>query len=665
MLYGSLASAGESVRGGPLHLFAVLCNRLLANRKKSARLRRMKFLRFSAVACFLSCITLQAQQPPAPARPRPTSVIRNGGFERSFRNANLWAGVDASGNLAGFTARQRILDLSGNLTDADTPMPVSVAVGDLNGDKLPDIMAADPVGYIRIYFNSGSAQSPKFTHGELTLPFLALAEGTPLWSVGGSAFNQLWAKRRQVVRIGLWGSSPMDKPSIIAGNYFGEIFLIPNEGGTTAPRFSQPRSLLKASIPTMKDPNHRWGNVFAPLYYDWDGDNKPDLIVGEGSYSANNIHLFPNQGSAMAPVFNEEKRQALALGEGRMQLSPALADLDGDGKLDLLVVDRRGNLTAYLRPANWKPGDSISPSGYLAKNGGLTQEQSQAYTVGTGLATIATGDLNGDGLFDIVIGRSNGRIAWAQNKGTKESPKFDAPVDLKGTKPTPETWQNPSDWSISTGIPRGNFFAFATCVTAENDPASQPAEGKNALKIGYTPPINKIVPAPNINFPASPTFVQVMKKGSEISTSNDAETVALGAPSNFFVLRQFGVRFEIGKTYTLTFQVKGSKVSTAQGKIAWRGFKKLGEARIERGERGAAKKIENTISGYGDHIFTFNAGPNWSTVTQRVKIEFTEDKSKALNAEKYTSDGLLHIDFQLNARDGYLYIDNVKMEPAG
>ena len=634
----------------------------------------------TAVLVFLPICTLLAQQPPAPA---PTSAIRNGGFEKTFNTPNLWAGVDGNGSLAGFTARLPVLDESGNLRGEHAPMPVSVALGDLNGDNLLDLISSDPVGYIRIYFNSGTPQEPKFSHGELSLPFLALLEGAPPWippglTKGGedSQYFMRWARRRQAVRIALWDTFAGGKLNLIAGNYFGDIFYIPNEGSPTAPRFPQPTSLIKAAIPTTKDPSHRWGNVFAPLYYDWDGDQRPDLLVGEGSYSANNVHLFSNQGSAASPVFNEDKRQPLALGEGRMQLTPTLADLNGDGKIDLLVISRRGNLTAYLRPDSWKPGDSISPTGYIAKNGGLTPDQTQAFNVGSGISTVVAGDLNGDGLFDLVFGRSDGRVGWSPNKGSKEQPKFENPADLKGDKPSPAAWLHPAEWDIDVGVARGNFLAYAQCITAQTDATTKPVEGNNALKFGYVTSVNKIVPTPSIVFPPTTEF----DKRAEAETDNvfrgSSENRGIGAPSNYFVLRQTSklvpLTFQIGKTYSISFQAKGAKVREGKINIAWRGFKKLGESRAERGERGAVKMIKNTADGQGRQLFDFTAGANWAKVSKDVRIEFdtkTSDPGKRaaaeiLNKEPLTSEAIVEISFELDAPDGYLYVDDFKMVPS-
>lgn len=619
------------------------------------------------VACALLPLTLPAQTPPAaPAGPR--DAIRNGSFERVLQVPNLWSGVERDGFLAGFRGFLPVLNASGGI--AETPMPVGVAVGDLNGDGLPDILSSDPLGYVRIYFNSGSKEQPKFTRGELSLPWLASGEGDPPWTppmLGGEqeigGWNQKWAKRRLGVRASLADLTGSGKLDLVAGNYFGDIFVVRNAGSAQAPQFPQPPSVAKAATPTTKDPVRRWGNVFAPVMHDWDGDNKPDLLVGEGSYSANNIHLFLNQGSATAPVFNEEKRQALALGEGRQQLTPALADVNGDGNMDILVADREGRVTAYIRPAAWKFGDSILPTGFLSKSGGLTPDQGQALALGSGIHTIATGDMNGDGLFDLVIGKSNGRIAWSANKGTKEAPKFEAATDLTGDKPVPAAWQLPSQWDVDVGISRGNFLAYANSVTAQDDPGAQPVEGTRALKFGYAASDNPALPVPRLNIPATRQFD---RRGEQENSNSlfraSAEQRGTGAPSNFFVLRQ-PLQLEIGKTYTLSFQAKGNKVGNASYTLGWRGFKQIGEDRLVRGERGAVQRQRNAIADSDQQFADFRPSGSWASVSKTFKIEFK--KERELNKEKTTSEGILEISFELGAPDGFLYLDEIKLIPQG
>ena len=624
------------------------------------------FRKSLALTCAILPLTLAAQNP-SPAPSGPKDAIRNGSFERTLQTPNLWSGVDKDGFLAGFRGFLPVLNESGNV--AETPMPVAVAVGDLNSDGLADLLSSDPLGYLRVYFNRGSKEQPKFTSGEIATPWLASGEGDPPWrppGLGGgneiSGWNQKWAKRRLGVRVSLADLTGTGKLDLVAGNYFGDLFIVRNSGTAQTAQFPQPQPLAKAMVPTRKDSTRRWGNVFAPLLHDWDGDGQPDLLVGEGSYSANNIHLLLNQGSAAAPLFSEEKQMPLALGEGREQLTPALADLNGDTQPDLLVTDRRGRVTAYLRPGGWKWGDPIQPSGFLSKNGGLTPEENQALVLGSGIHTIGTGDLNGDGLFDLVVGKSNGRLAWAPNKGSKEAPKFDPPSDLSGDKPVPPAWQVPSQWDLDIGISRGNFLAYATSVPAAEDAAAQPVNGTRALKFGYATPPNTVLPRPALLVPAERTFDRRgEREGSDALFRDSAEQRGIGAPSNLFTLRQ-PVQMEIGKTYTLSFQAKGNQVANATYTLGWRGFKQLGEDRLVRGERGAVRRERNTISDGEVQSTDFRPSGNWSAVSKDFKIQF--GKERDLNKEKLTSEGILEITFELAAPDGFLYLDDLKLVPS-
>ncbi len=113
--------------------------------------------------------SLVAQAPPASSAP-PKALLRNGGFELSRSREDLWDGVDAAGFLAGEREQVPVLMTSG--TVADSSMPVSVQVADMNGDSLLDIVTMDPTGYMRIYFNQGTKTEPKFTTAEIVPIFL-------------------------------------------------------------------------------------------------------------------------------------------------------------------------------------------------------------------------------------------------------------------------------------------------------------------------------------------------------------------------------------------------------------------------------------------------------------------------------------------------------------
>jgi hypothetical protein len=46
------------------------------------------------------------------------------------------------------------------------------------------------------------------------------------------------------------------------------------------------------------------------------------------------------------------------------------------------------------------------------------------------MATTNTGDLDGDGCIDLVIGDTSGHVYWSRNEGTKTSPKFSSRAPL-------------------------------------------------------------------------------------------------------------------------------------------------------------------------------------------------------------------------------------------
>lgn len=580
----------------------------------------------------------------APAAGGPKNLVSNGGFEASFRRENLWDGVDASGYLSGERGAVPVLTTSGTISDSS--MPISVSVADMNGDGLPDIVTMDVLGYLRIFFNSGTKTEPKFTTAELGGIFLTRTFTKD--PILGSATNASAASSARLApRISVTDIAKSGKKDLIIGNYIGEVLFIPNSGSLQSPDFRQPADISRSAIPTMKDSNKRWGNVFAPTTWDWNKDGKDDLLLGEGSYSANNIHLLLNMGTGPRPVFEENNRHVIAFGDGLEQLTPTVVDYNGDGLPDLLVTDRSGKVAVYLNkgtvPKLGEPPAELPFASFV--NSG-----SSPLSFG-GISTISTGDFNGDGLFDIVVGKTNGRIALVLNTGTKTQPKFGAPVELKGDANTPPM-AVPSGWDVDYGLKRGNFYGYISVVKAEEDPNAQPAEGKSVLKVGYVAPANKIMPVPSVYTPAFPGF-----EIKEPKFSLTAEELLQNAPARYFMLRQLGrFRLGVGKNYTVSFKVKG-KFSDGIAFIGWTGTKKLSEERVTQGERGSQEVHKNEANEDGFEVIRFSAGAGWTEVKKDFKVTF---KEKELQSLKEATTSLLQISFSMPS-GGEAYFDDVKV----
>lgn len=642
----------------------------------------MKLRLLAAIAVFPVLAFAQTAPPPSTA-----NLLKNGDFARFSDEDNLWDGVDHEGFLAGDVSREdapipqapsydgmffakqisrvdAILD-SGNI--GKLPIPISVQVADFNRDGLLDIITLDGAGYFRVYFNLGTPKAPKFTHCE----FIPLYLGRFPWKA-----KNYWIRRYDDgLRLALGDFDKTGTQDLLLGNYYGDLMLIKNTGTPQVPEWKQPSSPDAIKIPTTRDGSY-WANLFAPATCDWNRDGKLDVLVGEGSYSANAVHLLLNTasgfGAKVMPAFNEDMREYLAYGDGREQLAPAVVDYNGDGNPDLLVGDRSGNINVYLSSGPWKKGDELQRQPQPISFGGQT-------SIGAGNPTLrcvspAVADLNGDGKFDILIGKPNGRIAFSYNIGTATEPKFGPLNELKGEKIFPRgTMRHATDWGICFGYQQGNFYATYNCVSPQEDPEAAQATGPRVLKFSYHLAQNRFIRKAPMALPGSAESMLVNMNPAVAFNHNLApiywgESVNYGVPNaaaNTAIIRQQlppNTLTPNGR-YMLSFKVKGRNVRDGRATLFFGGWL-IRDVAAASANTGTPDTVCEALKAE----VSFNAGPVWATVTKPLTFRFN---APDLNQpEKWKKQGskidflsMLDIRATVNAEDGVFYIDDVKITP--
>ena len=641
----------------------------------------MRPLFFSAsLIAFLSIPALLAAQ--------TTNLIQNPSFERSMRSANVWAGISSSGVITAPTADANVLGADGKV--GQQTLPISVSAGDLNGDGLNDIAIMDGQGFLRVHFNTGTKQEPKFGPAEfssllLNPSFLKLspaeieaAKGEakptppprptprPAATKPGVTPPPVYSEDtlyvlRGVQRINLADISRSGRLDLLVGNYGGDVLLIQNSGGNGRPDFRTPPSFESALL---QKGFERWGNVFAPYGVDWDKDNKMDLLIGEGSYSANSIHIFPGKGIGR-PSMEPDDRSVLAYGMGLEQLSPTVVDYNGDGNNDLLVAERGGRTAVYLgKGGPFKPGEPIPFHSFITIDGAPPTLPANTPTPESGASldpmdaikatnllsagggcTIATADFNGDGLFDLVFGKRSGRVGLAINGGTATEPKFKAPVDVK-VEDQEKPLLLPSGWDVDYGYGRGNYGGYFTVV--KNDPSApqgsssqKTPEGDAYLEAGYLKLDYKGLPPPTI-------------------PKKDDDDPGVIRPPNIFTFSQSVSKpLKVGRTYVLSFKVKGAQVNRGRANLVYEARKKLGTGEIiSKGDRGDVKRDLSTVRENKAEGLNFSGGSNWVEVKKEFTVKFD---NKELAEVSETQGAFLRFIVQVTPGSGIAQFDDVKL----
>ncbi len=211
---------------------------------------------------------------------------------------------------------------------------------DLDGDGKLEILSGSLPGEIYCFHKK---------------PNGAYGTGEVLKDRTGKAIN---VGRASAVAVADWNGD--GKPDLVIGNIDGGVFVVLNEGTAQRPVWGTPQP-LKADGRDIRADGDRAG----PFVADWDGDGKLDLVLGGGS---GKVVWYRNTGTAQKPQLTlagtlveaaSDKRAVAGSAPKRSGRSAKVwvADWNGDGRPDLIVGDDvdcgnntfRGYVWVYLR----------------------------------------------------------------------------------------------------------------------------------------------------------------------------------------------------------------------------------------------------------------------------------------------------------------------------
>jgi len=342
---------------------------------------------------------------------------------------------------------------------------------DADGDSLPDILVApnqvdqtyprEETKQVMFYKNTGTKQKPDFKferknyftdefldHGSYSDPILWDIDNDAdldllLSSNGDNAitgnfnyriilYRNIGTKNKPVFKLedeDLWGLSKDSiqylslaigdlsgdgLPDLVAGNYFGSLYFYKNIGNNSSWAFT---------TPVRNYGGVRVGERSTPQIVDLDKDGLPDLIVGE---LEGNINYFRNIGSSGNPKFtlmddtlgnfvineitgfdNSGNPRYYYIGNA----SAEVLDLDNDGKYELVCGGEEGKVRVFrfdnYNQPNFKEDTMVMfDSAFMRYTTTDFGAQSKP----------AAGDLDGDGVKDLIIGNNRGGIHFL--KGT-------------------------------------------------------------------------------------------------------------------------------------------------------------------------------------------------------------------------------------------------------
>jgi hypothetical protein len=276
---------------------------------------------------------------------KPDLVVANSGDN----TASVLLNTTVPGATAPSFAAQQILATGRN--------PYSVIAANVNGDGKPDLIVAN------LNDDTVSVLLNTTVPGAATLGFAA----PPSFGTGTHPYAFTTADVN--------GDGKPDLVVANSGDNNVSVLLNNTAPGAPTPSFAARWSFLAGT------------NPYWVTAADVNGDGKPDLVVANYGESAISVLLNTTTPGASTPSFAVQQ----TFQTGRGPVSVAATDVNGDGKLDLVVADFSDNDVSVLL-------NTTSPGAATP-----TFATQQIFAAGTEPRSVVAADVNGDGRPDLIV----------------------------------------------------------------------------------------------------------------------------------------------------------------------------------------------------------------------------------------------------------------------
>ncbi len=308
---------------------------------------------------------------------------------------------------------------------------------DIDGDADQDFFYGNTLGYIVLYRNIGTPQTPSFffeteewedikiisggLRATATPPYPSqggnIESISPLRGARGVSPNNMQSSKFENQANALHGANGIaftdldhdgDQDFFYGDLFHKSVYYFRNSGNAQEPVVA----LVDSFFPQPQPVSTLGHNI--PRFADIDADGDEDFFVAGLRQFQNNFLFYRNVGEATRPQLKSTTQNFLPIFEAGSYSAPAFGDLDGDGDLDLMLGNIDGQFVFYENT-----GAPNAPA-FRWVSDNFQNLRLNSYAI----SAPALVDIDRDGDLDLFSGDFFGRIAFFENRGTSRAPNL-------------------------------------------------------------------------------------------------------------------------------------------------------------------------------------------------------------------------------------------------